>query len=68
MAPSTKEQVQLFVHTLIDLRKPKVTTLSERQRYQRWLLRETAQFWPNLTMLDIVSEVVAPAMAQRYPH
>lgn len=68
MTPRTKQQATIFVETLFEIRRPKDTSLSARMRYQRWLLRETAQFWPNETMVDIVSEVVAPTMNQRYPH
>jgi len=68
MTAPTKAQMVLFCETLFDLRTPKNNTLHERQRYQRWLLRETAQFWPNEPLVDVVLEVVAPTMNQRYPH
>lgn len=68
MAPSTKQQMIQFVEGLFEVRRPVKTELYYRMRYQRWLLREAAMFWPNETMLDVVSEVVAPMMAQRYPH
>lgn len=68
MAPSTKQQATIFVETLFEIRRPKDTSLSARMRYQRWLLRETAQFWPNESLVDVVLEVVAPCMNARYPH
>lgn len=68
MAPATKQQMTMFVETLFEVRRPKDTRLASRMRYQRWLLREAAQFWPNESLVDVVLEVVAPTMNQRYPH
>jgi hypothetical protein len=68
MTVQQKEQMTLFCETLFDLRKPKDTRLYSRMRYQRWLLRETAQFWPNASLVDVVLEVVAPTMNRHYPN
>lgn len=68
MAPQQKQQLAQFVEGLFEIRQPKDTSLQGRMRYQRWLVRETAFFWPNVTLLDLVLEVVAPAMNTRYPH
>lgn len=68
MAPATKQQLTIFVETLFELRKPKGTDLTSRMKFQRWLLRETAMFYPNESLVDVVLEVVAPCMNARYPH
>lgn len=68
MAPSTKQQMTTFVEGLFEVRRPKDTSLDARMKYQRWLLRETTFWWPNEFLVDVVSEVIAPTMAQHYPH
>lgn len=68
MTAPQKEQMTLFCETLFDLRKPRDARLYSRMRYQRWLLRETAQFWPNEPLVDLVLEVVAPCMNLHYPN
>lgn len=69
MAPSDKQQLTAFVEGLMEIRVPKTpTNLSKRLRYQRWLLSETAFFFPNHPLVDVVLEVIAPVMGARYPH
>lgn len=68
MAPQQQQQLEAFVEGLMAIRPPKATTLQRRMAYQRWLLREVGFFYPNVSLVDAVLDVIAPMMGRHYPH
>lgn len=68
MTNDRKDQLLGLTEGLLEIRPLKDPSLSERMRLQRWLLREIAYFYPDVSLLEVVTEVVSPAVQSRYPH
>ena len=73
MNKDRKDQLTCLTEGLLVIRPLKTSTgrpptLQERMRLQRWLLREITVFYPNESLLDVVTEVISPAVQARYPH
>lgn len=68
MAPSTKQQITALVEGLMEIAPRRAPTLNSRMRLQRWLLRETAFFYPEVSLVEAVEQVISPMVATRYPH
>lgn len=68
MAPQEKEQISALVEGLMGIRPLRTNHLQGRMALQRWLLREVAYFYPDVSLVEAVTEVISPTVAERYPH
>ena len=68
MAPQDKQQVTALVEGLMGIRPLRTTHLQGRMALQRWLLREVAMFYPDVSLVDVVTEIISPMVATQYPH
>lgn len=68
MAPKQKQQISALVEGLMEIRPLKSPRLQTRMALQRWLLRETAYFYPGANLIEVVEQVIGPAVDTKYPH
>jgi hypothetical protein len=68
MAPQQKQQISALVEGLMAIRPLKDPRLQSRNRLSAWLVRETAFFYPGVNLVEVVEQVIGPAVDQQYPH
>jgi len=67
MHSTTKQQITALVEGLIAVRPLRDTRLAGRMALQRWLLTETAAFYPEVRLIEAVEQVISPAVQAAYP-
>lgn len=67
MNGTTKQQITALVEGLIAIRPLRDPRLAGRMALQRWILNETAAFYPNVNLVEAVTEVISPAVQAVYP-
>lgn len=68
MAPQQLQQISALVEGLMEIRPLRTSRLQSRMALQRWLLQETAFFYPGANLIEVVEQVIGPAVDTKYPH
>jgi hypothetical protein len=68
MTAPQKQQYQALVEGLMGIRPLKTAHLQGRMELQRWILKEVQFFFPEANLVDVVSQIISPAVATQYPH
>ncbi len=61
MDGSMKEKIETEVTTMLQENKPDFQgNLKKRMAYQRWMMMKLAVEYPEVTMLELIDEIIAP--------